>query len=352
MEKVEYTLAEGISERGIVCDMLCASAAPARDWETVELNKCGRVFVAPSRTKIAGTMIAPKMIGWLRSHRNDYDIVDIHHPDPMAALALWMSGFKGRVILHWHSDIVSQKTLLVFYKPLQNWLIRRAETIVGTTPVYVEQSPHLAHVRDKCTYIPIGIDALHPDPARVSGIRRRFSDRKLVLSIGRLVPYKGFSYLVDAMALLPDGYQLVLGGIGPLRESIEAQVREKGLQDRVALVGYIADEDIADWFGACDCFVLSSIMKTEAFGIVQIEAMSCGKPVVATRIPQSGVSWVNEDGVSGRNTTPGSPQEYADAIREVTEEAARFGKQAEERFQRLFSREKMIDKTIRLYETA
>ena len=350
VEKMEWILAEGLSARGVPCDMLCASFDGARKMRVLPLNENGNIVMAPTRLKVAGTMIAPKMIGWLRKHRKDYDIIHIHHPDPMAALALRLSGFRGRVILHWHSDILSQRFFLFFYRPLQNWLIRRAERIVGTTPVYVRESPDLAHVQEKCTAVPIGIEPLRPDPQQVADIRRRFAGKKLILSIGRLVPYKGYPYLIDAMKLLPDNYQLVIGGTGPLREQLEQLIGEKNLQERVTLTGYIEDAELPAWFGACDCFVLTSNMKTEAFGIVQIEAMSCHKPVVATRIPQSGVSWVNEDGVSGRNVTPGKPAEYAAAIQEVTENAAKFGESAYLRFLKCFTREQMINQIKKLYE--
>ena len=351
VEKVMEMLTDGLSTRGVDCDMLCASADGARETKIIPLNAHGRIIVVPTRLKAAGTMIAPKMIGWLRKHAAEYDLIHIHHPDPMAALALRLSGFKGRVILHWHSDILSQKFFLFFYKPLQNWIIRRAEKIVGTTPVYVRESPHLQYAQEKCTYVPIGIDPLQPDPEKINEIRTRFPGRKLILSIGRLVPYKGFPYLIDAMALLPDNYNLVIGGTGPLREQLEAQIAEKGLQHRVTLAGFIPDADLPAWFGACDCFVLSSVMKTEAFGIVQIEAMSCHKPVVATRIPQSGVAWVNEDGVSGRNVTPGKPEEYAAAIQEVAENAEKYGESAYLRFLNLFTRQQMINIIEKLYET-
>ena len=350
VEKVMEMLTEGLSARGMDCDMLCASFDGKKELQLIPLNEHGRIIVVPTLLKAVGTMIAPKMIGWLRKHKNDYDIIHIHHPDPMAALALRLSGFRGRVILHWHSDILSQRFFLFFYKPLQNWLIRRAEKIVGTTPVYVRESPHLQHAQDKCTYVPIGIDGLHPDPERIAELRSQFPDQKLILSIGRLIPYKGYPYLIDAMALLPEHYRLVIGGTGPLREQLEAQIQQLNLQNRISLIGYVPDTDLPSWFGACDCFVLTSILKTEAFGIVQIEAMSCHKPVVATRIPQSGVSWVNEDGVSGRNVTPGKPEEYAAAIQEVTENAAKFGESAYLRFLNCFTREQMILKIKELYE--
>ena len=117
-------------------------------------------------------------------------------------------------------------------------------------------------------------------------------------------------------------------------------------------IGYIDDADIPAWFGACDCFVLTSTMKTEAFGIVQLEAMSCHKPIVATRIPGSGVAWVNEDGVSGRNVTPGKPEEYAAAIQEVTANSEKFGESAYLRYLNCFTRNQMIETILEIYENS
>ena len=134
VEKVMESLTEGISARGICCDMLCASFDGQKALQVIPLNEYGRIFVVPTWKQAAGTMLAPRMISWLRAHAGDYDLIDIHHPDPMAALALRLSGFRGPVVLHWHSDIVSQRVLLAFYQPLQRWLIRRADRIVGTTP--------------------------------------------------------------------------------------------------------------------------------------------------------------------------------------------------------------------------
>ena len=352
VEKVMEMLTEGLSTNGIDCDMLCASFERAREMQVIWINEHGRILVMPTLLKAAGTMITPKMIDWLRKHAAEYDIIHIHHPDPMAALALRLSGFKGRVFLHWHSDILSQRFFLFFYRPLQNWLICRAERIIGTTPVYVRQSPHLVKAQAKCLSVPIGINPLQPNPDKVAAIRSCFNGEKLILSIGRLVPYKGYPYLIEAMTLLPEDYHLVIGGTGPLREELEKLIRDKRLEKRVTLLGFIDEEAIASWFGACDCFVLTSTMKTEAFGIVQIEAMSCHKPVVATKIPGSGVSWVNEDGGSGRNVTPGEPEEYAAAIQEMTEKSKIFGESAYLRFLNCFQRNQMILKIKQLYEDA
>ena len=361
VEKVMWDLTEGLSAAGVTCDMLCArlrgDGPDERDKALYQgggifrFNEYGRVICVPAWTKKAATMIAPAMIGWVRKHAAEYDIIHVHHPDPMVALALRLSGYKGKVVLHWHSDIVSQRFFLSLYKPLQTWLIRRADRILGTTPVYVASSPYLKDVQEKCGYVPIGIDPIPFDAAHAEAIRTRHSGKTLLFSLGRLVPYKGFSYLIDAMSLLPERFHLILGGKGPLKEALEAQIREKDLQHRVSLLtGYIPDETVFALFGAADIFVLPSVMKTEAFGIVQIEAMSCGTPVVATRIPESGVSWVNKEGVSGRNAAPEDARSLADAILAVEAQKENYAEGAARRFRECFSKEIIINKIISEYE--
>ena len=361
VEKVMWDVTTGLSQAGIPCDMLCAKlkkdGPDQKDEQFYDgngifrLNENGRVICVPAWTKKAATMISPAMVRWLRRHAGEYDIIHIHHPDPMAALALRLSGYKGKVVLHWHSDILSQRFFLSLYKPLQRWLIGRADRILGTTPVYVASSPYLKDVQNKCGYVPIGIDPISYDAASAETIRARHTGKTLLFSLGRMVPYKGFSYLIEAMSLLPERFHLILGGKGPLKAELEAQIREKGLQQRVELLsGFIPDETVFALFGAADIFVLPSVMKTEAFGIVQIEAMSCGTPVVATRIPGSGVSWVNEEGVSGRNAEPCDARSLSEAILGVEADKSKFSEGARQRFERMFSKEMMINKIKTVYE--
>lgn len=361
VEKVMWDLTSHLPAAGVDCDMLCAilpsdgpdpEDAPYARSEAgalvFSLPGGGRVFCVKAWVKKAATMLSPAMVHWLRKHGGEYDIVHIHHPDPMAALALRISGFKGKVVLHWHSDILSQKGLMLLYKPLQRWLIRRADVVVGTTPVYIKSSPWLQDYQKKCTFVPIGIEAMSPGDA--ASIRLRHACKVMVLSVGRLVPYKGFTHLVDAAAFLPEGWKVLIGGKGPLRGELEAQIRTKGLEGKVVLEGYLPQEQLPSYFAACDAFVLSSVMKTEAFGIVQIEAMSLGKPVVATSVEGSGMAWVNAHGESGLNVPPGDARALADALVKVVEGKEQFGKAARERFRELFTTERMIEKIKRIYE--
>ena len=360
VEKVMWILMRGLSDQGVDCDMLCArlrgdkadpADQPFQDGMDFRFNSHGTVYCVNALTKKAATMISPAMVRWLKKHHRDYDIIHVHHPDPMAALALRLSGYKGKVVLHWHSDIVSQKSLLRLYRPLQDWILKRADVIVGTTPSYIKASPYLGGVQDKCTYVPIGIEPIHFSKEGAEAIRQRFPGKTILLSIGRLVPYKGFSVLIRAMKFLPEKYHLIIGGKGPLQKELEEMIEVEGLGGRVTLEGYLPDDKLPDYYGACNIFVLSSIMKTEAFGIVQIEAMSCGKPVVATIIPGSGVSWVNEDGISGRNVTVGDSKAMAAAIENVDERYNVFSHGAKMRFDSMFTEDGMIKSILRIYET-
>lgn len=378
VEKVMWDLSLGLGADGCKCDMLCAclredvvdfkdremavtdcgADVPKNAKYVLQLSEGGRLICVPALKKVAATMISPAMVSALRhmlrhakKMGEPYDIVHVHHPDPMAALALFLSGYKGKVVLHWHSDIVKQKGLLKFYLPLQRWLVRRACKVVGTTPVYVKESPYLAKAQDKVTYLPIGVEGFTPTAKGVEEIKNRYPGKHIVFGLGRLVPYKGFSYLVEAAQYLPDDYKVVIGGQGPLKGSLENLAMGRGVQGKVEFLGWVDDARTADWFGACDVFALSSVMKTEAFAIVQIEAMSCGTPVVATKIPGSGVSWVNEHGTSGLNVPICDAKALAEAIVAVCENREKYGAAARDRFEKNFTLERMIERCKMIYES-
>ncbi len=350
VEKVEYDLMVGLSERGVRCDMLCAACEGGS--RIIPVNDHAKIICCHTWRKVAATRISPAMIFALRKMKREYDIIHVHHPDPMACLALFLSGYRGKVILHWHSDILKQQTLLKLYKPLQQWLLRRADIVIGTSPTYLAESPFLQSVQHKAVCLPIGVDPIYPDPAAVEAIRSRYAGKKIVFSLGRLVAYKGYRYLVEAARHLSDDYVVLIGGKGALKQELQQQIDNLGLHNKVELLGRISDEMLPAYYGACDVFCLSSILKTEAFGIVQIEAMACRKPVVATTIPQSGVAWVNAHGVSGLNVAPGDAAALAQAIEAITKDKATYlgyADRAEQRYRTLFTKEIMIKKYMEIY---
>lgn len=352
VEKVEYDLMRGLQELGIDCDMLCAGKEGTHG--VVEEMPHGHVTVCPTTVEAAGTTIAPTMITALHHCCQNYDVIHVHHPDPMAALALYLSGYKGRVVLHWHSDIVKQDRALKLYRPLQSWLIHRADRIVCTTPTYMHESLYLKEVQDKTLCIPIGIEPIADvAPERIEELREQYGHRKMVFSLGRLVEYKGYEYLIRAAQHLGDDYVVLIGGTGPLHNDLQELIVALGLKEKVVLLGRVADEVLPVLYRACDVYCMSSIQRTEAFGIVQIEAMSCGKPLVATSIPGSGVSWVNSHGESGLNAEPRDAEGLARCIRTIVDDAEacqRFAEGSRQRFNRLFTKEVMIENALKLYQ--
>lgn len=351
MERMMYDIVHGFSSSGYRCDLLCAASDGASDIYT--LNDNGKIMCTPTWFTMAATKITPAMIWKLRKICNEYDILHIHHPDPMANLALLTSGFKGKVVLHWHSDILKQKNLLKVYKPLQDWMIKRADLVIGTSPVYLNESPHLTAALDKMACLPIGVQQVEPEMSRVKTIRDKYEGKKLIFTVGRLVGYKGHKYLIDSAKYLPEDYVILIGGSGPLFEEMQKQIEDEKLTHKVILLGRLSDEALADYYGACDLFCLSSIWKTEAFGMVQIEAMSCSKPVVATEIPGSGVAWVNKHGYSGLNVSPEDSVAMAEAIKYILSDDQiyqTFSSNAKARYEEHFTKPLFLERCRDIYE--
>lgn len=290
VERVIAELVEGCNAAGLQTDVLCANET-LRSQTTS--HKSGAMSYTITRAasfgKLARTAIAPMMIAQLRSLAPQYDIIHVHHPDPMAALALFLVRPKAKIVLQWHADIVRQKRLLRFYAPLLQWLIRRADVVVGATQAHIKDSDYAPQFAQKSRVIPYSITPLTPQESYIQLDKRFFN----VFALGRLVSYKGFEYLIHAASMLDENFRIFIGGGGALYPKLSAQIMRHNLQSRVFLLGALSTQEICNYFEQCDAFVLPSIERTEMFGIVQLEAMGFGKPVVATQIQRSGVHFVN-----------------------------------------------------------
>jgi rhamnosyl/mannosyltransferase len=166
------------------------------------------------------------------------------------------------------------------------------------------------------------------------------------------VPYKGFECLLRAASTLGDDAVILIGGEGPLRGALESLVGELGVADRVKLLGHLTGRDVELHMRACTAFCLPSVQKSEAFGIVQIEAMRAARPVVSTRICGSGVDWVNQDGVTGYTVPTEDPEALAQALSRVASDAAlasRLGSNGRKRYEELFTARRMAEKTREAY---
>ena len=309
--------------------------------DRVEVTRSGTLF------NLAGAPICPGMVRSIRE--SEVDIIHLHLPNPAAVLAYFASGHKGRLVVTYHSDIVRQRVLGAAFEPILHRILDRCEAIIVTSPNYIDSSPVLRAHRNRCHVIPFGIpneQFQQIDQEAVLAIRERHGPR-IVLSVGRLVPYKGFEYLIQAMTRVDA--QLVLVGEGPLRARLEQQVKSLGLRDRVVFLGKVPD--VIPYYHAADVFALASVARSEAFGIVQIEAMACGTPVVNTRL-DSGVPFVSKDGLTGLTVPPANSDALGDALRLLFDDPERreaYGRAAQDRAQREFSLEKMTHRTLQLY---
>jgi rhamnosyl/mannosyltransferase len=353
IERVMFDITEGLNARDIRCDVLCSNSENRYVEESIGKY---RVTRARSYGIRFATSMSPQMAFKLKEMQGDYDIIHVHVPDPTATLSLFAVRPRSKVVVHWHNDIVRQKYLLKLFLPFQDWLVRRADAIVTTSPNYIVGSPYLTHHRDKCHVVPIGVEksSFQVSDKTVSEIRKRYGDRRIVFTVGRLSRYKGYQYLIRAARLLSDRYVVLIGGAGPLEAELAVQIQREGLGDKVFLLGRIEHEDLGCYYEACDLFCLSSITKNEGFGIVQIEAMLFKKPVVSTNIKGSGVTWANLNGETGLVVEPRDPTGLAKAIERICSDRDIYNRFARAGFDRAtseFSKEKMLSAVTGVYET-
>lgn len=350
IETVIFEVAEGLNASNITCDVLCSNKINKLDISNVGKYK---VIRSPSLGHILSTSISPLLIRQLKKVINDYDIIHLHHPDPMATLALLACRPKQKVVVHWHSDIVRQKFALIFFRPVQDMLLRRCDKIIVTSKNYLDTSQHLQKYKSKAEIVPIGINAdMSSNQRKLDELRARFRSKTIIFSLGRHVYYKGFEYLVESGLYLDDNFVVIIGGDGPLTPSLIEMIKSKGLDSRIVLTGRIPFSEIHSYFELCDIFCLSSIERSEAFGVVLLEAMSLGKPLVATNIPGSGVNWVNQNNETGLNVPPEDAEALAKAFMKISSEPElrkKFSIQSKARYQSTFTRSAMVYQLIGLY---
>ena len=311
-----------------------------------------RPIVSPGDTPICPTM---PWHAWRRHARAPFDLVHLQFPaDPMAHLSYALLPRRVKRVIGWHSDIIRQQRLLRLYRPFLDRTLRGADAIIAATPAHFSSSAQLEVVRDTARFrvVPYGFDLsrFRERPARADEIRARYPGKFLLFALGRHVYYKGFEYLIRALADVP-GAVLALGGLGPLTEALRRAAREAGVAERVDFVGRIPDRELAAWYYACDVFCLPSVERAEAFAIVQVEAMACGRPVLCCRLG-NGVNWVNPEGETGLAVPPADVEALSAALRRLQREPdlrAKLGDAGRERAYSVFSAEAMARATLEVY---
>lgn len=334
-------------------DIICHRKETVHDFiDGIEIIRCGCV------AKVASQSISLTYNRELKKVFSDFkpNIVIFHYPNPFVAfflLPLIKKNKHIKFVLYWHLDITKQKLLGKLFHRQTLALLERADRVIATSPNYIDGSPYLRRFPKKCEVIPNCIRAERLEiteyaKAKAEELRSRYKGKTICFGIGRHVPYKGFTYLIKASRYLDDNFKILIGGKGPLTDSLK---EEAASDNKIEFCGRISDEDLPAYFLASDIFCFPSITKNEAFGLALAEGMYFGKPAVTFNIPGSGVNYVNLDSVTGIECPNADSRAYAKALKKLAshpELRKQFGENARKRVLENFTYDKFRTNILNL----
>lgn len=306
-----------------------AFAAQGHDVTVLVTNTCNRTSVemmngvkvikAARQIHVQSAPISMQFPYWVAKTTHHADIVHLHAPYPIGEACNLLFGRGKKTVMTWQSDVVRQKTLLKFYTPILQQVLKRVDHIILSSEIYGRTSPWVSPHLHKCTAVPLSIDPARFKPLDTSemlGLRQRLglpTDKFLLLSVGRLRYYKGLDDLIRALPQLPPEIMAVLVGIGPMANEWRALAQSLGVAERIIWPGEASDDDVLDYYRACDVYVNPANSRAEAFGISILEALASGLPVISTEVGTA-TSWINLHGVTGLVTPPNNPNALAEAV--------------------------------------
>jgi rhamnosyl/mannosyltransferase len=351
IENTINRLARGTGEEFDVSVLVCAGRSRPGEQivdgvRVVRVGELGRLLSAP---------FSPGFPAALAREAAHADLLHFHHPNPTGDVAYLLSRPKAPVVMTYHSDVVRQRFAMFAFGPVQERMMRACRAIMPTSPDYIDSSEWLSRHRATCHVVPLGIDLEHfvRTPAveqQAAQVRSRHAT-PLIIFVGRLRHYKGLHFLVEAMKEVQA--TLLLVGTGPEEARLRADAVRHGVSRRCVFLGELTDAEVVAHLYAADTFCLPSHLRSEAFGICQIEAMACGLPIVNTRLA-TGVPFVSRDGLTGLSVEPGSPAALAAALNRLLFDDAlrrKMGEAGLNRTRELFSAEAMCLEVKKVYRS-
>lgn len=299
---------------------------------------------------IASNAISYSLLAQFGKLANNYDLIHYHFPWPFADVLHGIWRIKKPCLLTYHSDIVRQKKMLFFYRPLMNYFLNSMDHIVATSPNYVATSEVLKKYPEKISVIPIGLNKRnypHPDQARESYWRNRFGER-FFLFVGVMRYYKGLHILLEALE--NTHFPVVLVGTGPIEAELKARAKSLNL-NHLHFLGQVSDLDKVSLLNSCGCVLFPSHLRSEAFGVSLLEGAMYGKAMISSEIG-TGTSYINLNGKTGIVVPPNNPVLFREAMSFIWNNPARaeiMGKEAEARYWNLFTGQQMVSQYENLY---
>jgi glycosyltransferase involved in cell wall biosynthesis len=350
IETVVEQLCRGLAGRGLSVTALVSNDGQSTVDEQIDgvrVLRLGRT--AELNSQPLNLRLVPEL------RRMHFDVLHFHTPNPVGALALLAARRPEPIVVTHHSDIVRQRLLGGVATAVQAALYRRAAALVAATPKHIEYSRVLRRFESKTRVIHFPIEAspyVHAPSHWDEQLPPAWRNEPLVLFVGRLVYYKGVDVLLEALRLTARA-RLAIVGIGPLATRLVEHAARLGVTDRVAFLGAVSADRLRAMYKCARFLVLPSVAPSEAFGMVQLEAMAAGRPVIATDL-RSGVPYVNQHGITGLIVPPRDPRALGAAMTALIEDeshAEALGLAAQRRVLAEFDVDKVVDAHITLYES-
>jgi len=312
IEKVIKELAETAVREGHEVTVICSNERNRRSEEVIGGV---RVIRLPKWWSIFSQPVTPTVFWELGKFLKAADVVHLHTPNPLFESACLMMPIKCPLIVTYHCEVMKARALNNLYRPISSGILERADKILVATRYHIQYSKWLHKYEHKCEIIPFGIEPKYGKKSmeintELNAVKEKYG--RYFLFVGRMVPYKGVTYLLDAMKHVDQN--LVLIGKGPQLKKWKKLAAKSKFKERIHFIGGVeSDEQFAAFLHGCDALVLPSINEAEAFGLALLEAMSCRKPLITTAL-QSGVRYVNVAGQTGLMVPPSDSLALAEAM--------------------------------------
>lgn len=347
IEQVIHQIGLGAAKQGVQIDVLSLTRKDAP--RTVD---AGGYLVHHARMDLQIASTGFSLSAFLRFYQlaRRADVIHYHFPWPFMDVVHFLTRIKKPTVVTYHSDIIRQRRLLKLYRPLKHRFLGDVDRIVATSPNYLATSHVLARYQDKVRIIPIGLDReTYPksDPQTLAHWREKVGPR-FFLFVGVLRYYKGLHILMEAAR--GTDFPIVIVGAGPIENELKAQARALEL-DNVHFFGQLPERDKVALLELSYAVVFPSHLRSEAFGISLLEGAMYGKPMISSEIG-TGTTFINVSGETGLVVPPGDPTALRSAMQYLwdhPEEARAWGLQAEQRYWRHFTAQRMVTDYLALY---
>lgn len=350
VERTIHAIAQSTASHGVETEVLSLSRAPDENTQRLDGHMARK---ARLDFELASTGFSLEVFRKFAELAGKADLIHYHFPWPFMDLVHFHSRHARHgkpTVVTYHSDIVKQRLILPFYRPLMTRFLKDVDAIMATSPNYLESSPVLRAFKDKSKVIPIGIEEdAYPVPTETDNDWCRSTiPEPFVLFVGVLRYYKGLDVLIQAADQIR--CKIVIAGSGPIEQQLKLQAKT-WRRDNVIFLGEVTEPHKMALLRGCLGFVFPSNQRSEAFGLSLVEAAMCGRPMISCELG-TGTSYVNEAGKTGLVVPPSDPTRLAEAINRFIDspaEAANWGQAARDRYIRLFTADRMGKSYTDLY---